>query len=212
MSSNAWMGSFVENAVDFLSQHFGVSSPRVVLNCEETCRWAGKCHYVACYMPWLNQVNFKSGSEKGIIVSHEFGHRLQKAGILEEGEVPAILMEEWWAENVNELSCEVCGSPLFVSEDTVPGTEVECESCHSVYEAVQIHGQVGGEVVISKGALASATIALPIAGTVFSGFVFDTLPKGGLTIEENIRRTRQTVGGVAVAGFLGALGFLAVKS
>ena len=133
------MGAFVENAVSFLSQHFGVSSPRVVLNCEESCPWAYKCHYMACYFPWLNQVNFRSGSEKGIIVSHEFGHRLQKAGLLEEGEVPAIDMERWWAENVNELSCEVCGAPLFISEQSEQGTEVTCGKCGSVYEAVQIH-------------------------------------------------------------------------
>lgn len=205
------MGSFVENAVDFLSQHFGVSSPQVVLNCDETCSWAHKCHYMACYQPWVNTVNFKSGSEKGIIVSHEFGHVLQKAGLLEEGEAPAILMEKWWSENMNELSCEVCGAPLFISEQSEPGTEVTCEECGSVYEAVPLHG-MPEEIILSKGALASATIVLPVVGTVFSGFVFDALPKKGLPTEENMRRTRQTVGGIAVAGFLGALGFLAVKS
>lgn len=211
-SDEAWTESFVEAAVNFLSQHFGVSAPDMVVNCEETCPWADGCQYMACYMPWLNQVNFKSGSEKGIIVSHEFGHRLQKGGLLEEGEGQAILMEKWWSENVNELSCEVCGSPLFVSEDTEPGTEIPCKDCGSVFEAVPIQGQVGGELVVSKGALASATIALPIVGTVFSGFIFDSLPKKGLGREENIARTRLMVGGIAVSGFLGALGFLAVKS
>ena len=133
------MGSFVENATDFLAQHFGVSTPTVVLNCEETCPWADECHYAACYMPWKNQSNFKTGSEQGIIVSHEFGHALQKAGLLEEGEGPAIEMERWWSENMNELGCEVCGAPLFISEDSEQGTEITCEQCGSVYEAVQIH-------------------------------------------------------------------------
>lgn len=211
MASDAWVGSFVENAVDFLSQHFGVSKPAVVLNCEQTCQWANKCRYAACFQPWRNTVSFKSGSEQGIIVSHEFGHRLQKEGLLEEGEKPAILMEEWWAKNVNELSCEVCGAPLFISEQSGQGTEVTCEGCGSVYEAVQIHGQEG-DIVVSKGALAAATIALPVAGVVLSGFVLDNLPKGGLPPEENMRRTRQTVGSVAILGFVGALGYLAVKS
>lgn len=133
------MGSFVENATAFLSQHFDVSPPNVVVNCADTCHWADKCHYAACYMPWLNQVNFKTGWEQGIIVSHEFGHRLQKAGLLEEGEGPAIEMEKWWSENVNELSCEICGAPLFISEDSEQGTEIICTGCGSVYEAVQIH-------------------------------------------------------------------------
>lgn len=139
MAANAWMDSFVGNAIDFLSQHFGVSTPTVVLNCEATCQWVDECHYAACYMPWLNQVNFRSGSEQGIIVSHEFGHHLQKTGLLEEGELPAIEMEKWWAENMNELSCEVCGEPIFVSEDTVQGTEITCMECGAVYEAVQLH-------------------------------------------------------------------------
>ena len=65
---------------------------------------------------------------------------------------------------------------------------------------------------ITKGALATATVGLPIIGTVFSGFIFDTLPKEGLPKTENIKRARKTLGSIAVAGFLGALGFLAVKS
>jgi len=84
----------------------------------------------------LNRSNFRSGSERGISGSHEFGHHLQKAGLLKEGEKPAIEMERWWAENMNELSCEVCGAPLFISEDSEQGTEVTCEECGSVYEAV----------------------------------------------------------------------------
>ena len=163
MSSNAWMGSFVENAVDFLSQHFGVSSPRVVLNCEDTCRWAGKCHYTACYMPWRNQVNFKSGSEQGIVVSHEFGHALQEAGFLEAGEEQAILMEKRWIENVNELSCEVCGAPLFISEQSEQGTEVTCEECGSVYEAVSLHGMPEGGASFKLGF---------VAGLGFGAIVF----------------------------------------
>lgn len=139
LSSEAWMGAFVNNATAFLSQHFGVSSPRVVLNCEETCGWAGECHYAACFMPWLTQVNFKSGWEQGIIVSHEFGHLLHQEGLLEGGEGPALEMETWWADNVNELGCEVCGAPLFISEDSELGTEVTCGGCGSVYEAVYFH-------------------------------------------------------------------------
>ena len=88
-------------------------------------------------MSWLNQVNFKSGSEQGIIVSHEFGHRLQEAGLLEEGEGPAREMEDWWAANMNELSCEICGAPLFISEQSEQGTEVTCGDCGTVYEAIQ---------------------------------------------------------------------------
>jgi len=133
------MGSFVQNATSFLSQHFGVSTPNVVISCADTCQWADKCQYAACYMPWLNQVNFKTDYQQGIIVSHEFGHHLQKAGLLEEGEGPAMEMERWWAENVNQLGCEVCGDPLFISEDSEPGTEIICTGCGSVYEAVQIH-------------------------------------------------------------------------
>lgn len=139
MASNDWMGSFVENANAFLSQHFGVSTPAVVLNCEETCKYGDECHYAACYMPWLNQSNFKTGSEQGIISSHEFAHHLQKMGLLEEGEGPARNMERWWSENVNELSCEICGAPLFISEDSKQGTEVTCKECGSVYEAVQLY-------------------------------------------------------------------------
>jgi len=138
MSSNAWMGSFVENATSFLAAHFGVSRPRVVLNCEETCPWADRCSYLACFQPWANRMSFKNSSKLGIVVSHEFGHALQREGLLEEGEGPAIEMEKWWLENVNELSCEVCGAPLFISEQSKQGTEVTCE-CGSVYEAVQIH-------------------------------------------------------------------------
>ena len=139
MSSNAWMGSFVENATDFLSQHFDIPAPKVVLNCEETCPWADECHYMACFMPSKSQVNFRTGSEQGIIVSHEFGHALQEAGLLEEGEGPALEMEKWWAEYMNELSCEVCGAPLFISEDSEQGTEITCEQCESVYTAIQIY-------------------------------------------------------------------------
>lgn len=138
MSSNAWMGSFVENATVFLAQHFNIPAPTVVLNCEETCPWAYKCHYMACFQPWARKVSFKSGSELGLIAAHEMGHALQLEGLLEEGEGPAIAMEKWWLENVNELSCEVCGAPLFISEQSEQGTEVTCE-CGSVYEAVQIH-------------------------------------------------------------------------
>ena len=72
--------------------------------------------------------------------------------------------------------------------------------------------QMLADYTISKGALATATIALPIIGVGFSGFIFDTLPKEGLPKEENIRRTRNVVGSIAVSGFLGALGFFAVKS
>lgn len=209
-ADEVWISSFVDNALDFLSQHFEVSKPNIVLSCEQTCNWAENCDYMACYMPWLNQVNFKSGSEQGVIVSHEFGHRLQKAGLMEEGEGPAIAMEKWWAENVSELGCEVCGSALFISDDTVEGTQVLCEECGSLYEALEIYGQEGG-IVISKGKLAAATIGLPIVGVLFSGFIFDSLPKKGLSKAENIKRSRLAVGGVAVSGFLGALGFLAVK-
>lgn len=134
------MGSFVENATIFLAQHFGVSAPTVLVNCAEQCPWADRCSYLACYMPWKTQVNFKSGSEQGIIVAHEFGHHLQKMGLIDEsGEAPAIEMERWWTENMNELSCEVCGAPLFISEQSEQGTEVTCRKCGSVYEALQIH-------------------------------------------------------------------------
>lgn len=135
----AWTESFVEVATSFLAEHYGVSTPHVVLHCEETCPWVDSCHYMACYMPWAQQINIRSGSEYGFIVSHEFGHHLQQKGLLEEGEGPAILAEKWWAKSVNELSCEVCGAPLFVSEETVQGSEIICEKCGSIYEAVQIH-------------------------------------------------------------------------
>lgn len=139
MSSNDWMDSFMENAVDFLSQHYGISEPHVVLHCEETCPWVDQCHYMACFQPWINTVHFRSGSEYGFIAAHEMGHALQRAGLLEEGEEPAMEMEKWWAENVNELSCEICGAPLFISEQSEQGTEVTCGDCGSVYEAIQIH-------------------------------------------------------------------------
>jgi len=138
-ADEAWMGSFVMNATAFLAQHFDIPSPTVVLNCEETCPWADDCHYMACYRPWINTVSFRSGSEQGFIVSHEFGHALQREGLLEEGEGPAIEMERWWSENMNELSCEICGAPLFISEESEIGTEIICEACGAVYEAVQFH-------------------------------------------------------------------------
>ena len=65
---------------------------------------------------------------------------------------------------------------------------------------------------ISKGALATATIGIPIIGVLFSGFIFDTLPKEGLPKAENIKRTRSAVGSIAVAGFLGSVAFLFLKS
>lgn len=65
---------------------------------------------------------------------------------------------------------------------------------------------------ISKGALATATIGLPIVGVVFSGFIFDTLPNRDLPRAENIKRTRNVVGSIAVSGFLGAVAFLFLKS
>lgn len=138
-ADEVWIGSFVENATLFLAQHFGVSTPNIHVNCAESCPWADKCNYLACYMTWLNQVNFKSGSEQGIIVAHEFAHHLQKVGLLEDGEGPAREMERWWTENMNELGCEVCGDPLFISEQTEQGTEITCGKCGSVYEALQLH-------------------------------------------------------------------------
>ena len=139
MASDAWTNAFVENAVDFLIQHFDISNQTVILNCEETCPWAEDCHYAACYQPWAQKISFRSGSELGIIAAHEIGHALQREGLLEEGEGPAIEMERWWSENVNELSCEVCGAPLFISEESEVGTEITCEACGAVYEAVQLH-------------------------------------------------------------------------
>lgn len=184
MASDAWVDSFVENAVDFLSQHFGVSSPRVGLNCEEACGWADKCHYAACYMPWLNQVNFKSGSEQGVIVSHEFGHRLQQAGLLEEGEKPAILMEEWWAKNMNELSCEVCGAPLFISEQSGQGTEVTCEGCGSVYEAVSLHGMPEGDAGFKFGFV----VGLGLGAIVFTSVGRELVKTAAGITEAELRR------------------------
>jgi len=137
--NDAWTKAFMVKAIDFLAQHFDIPTPTVVLNCEETCQWADQCHYAACFQPWARKVSFKSGSELGLIAAHEMGHALQLEGLLEEGEGPAIEMERWWSENVNELSCEVCGAPLFISEDSEQGTEVTCRGCGSVYEAVQIH-------------------------------------------------------------------------
>jgi len=140
MSANEeWTKSFVEVATSFLAEHYGIPRPHVVIHCEETCEWADRCNYMACFRPWTNTVSFKSGSEYGFIVAHEFGHALQRAGLLEEGEPAAIEMEEWWSENMAELSCEICGAPLFISEQSVQGTEVTCGTCGSVYEALQIH-------------------------------------------------------------------------
>ena len=206
------MDLFVKNAIDFLSQHYDVSAPRIVLSCEDTCQWAGECHYLACYMPWLNQVNFKSDSEIGYIVAHEFGHHLEEMGMIENGEPGAYAFEKWWLENVSEMSCEICGSPIFVSEDTIPGTEIMCEECGSVYEAVNFSG-IGrpDAYVITRKQLLAATILTPIIGVVFSGFVFDTLPRPGLDKGENIKRSRATVGSLAVSGFLGSAAYLLAK-
>ena len=140
-SDEEWMDSFVEVATSFLAMHFGVSEPRIVTDCEATCSWSDECPWLACYMPWKQQANFKSGSEYGIIVIHEFAHHLHQEGLLEKGEGPAMEAEKWWAENMRELSCEVCGAPLFVSEETAQGTEITCDECGSLYEAVQIHGR-----------------------------------------------------------------------
>jgi len=65
---------------------------------------------------------------------------------------------------------------------------------------------------ISKGALAAATIVIPIVGVVFSGFIFDTLPNADLPRDENLKRTRSTIGSIVVSGFLGAVGFFFLKS
>lgn len=202
-SDKAWFEAYVEAATDYLYQHFGVDRPTVILHCEETCPWSNQCRYLACYQPWNGRVSFKSGSEKGYIVAHEFGHHLQNEGVIREGgESGAMTFERWWNSEMNEEACEVCGDPLFVSEDLEPGSEIECETCDSVYEAVPF-GQTGGYVV-SKNQLMAAVILSPIVGAVFAGFIFDRLPHEGLPKAENISRTRALVGGIAVSGFLGA--------
>jgi len=130
------MRAFVDNSVDYLYQHFGVERPSILLHCEQTCPWASKCQYLACYQPWNNKASFKSGSEKGYIIAHEFGHHLENMGIIENGEPGAMKFERWWLENMNEYPCQFCNDPLFISEDAEIGTEVLCETCGSVYEAV----------------------------------------------------------------------------
>lgn len=133
------MHAFVANAVDYLYQYYDVDRPQIVLHCEKTCIWAPECRYLACYQPWNERVSFKSGSEKGYIVAHEFGHHLENEGLIENGEPGAYKFERWWVENMSELGCEVCGDPLFVHDGLEPGTEVICETCDNVYEAVRIY-------------------------------------------------------------------------
>ncbi len=128
---------FVVNAVDYLYQYFDVDQPLIFLNCERTCRWAADCKYLACYQPWDERVSFKTGSERGYIVAHEFAHHLQKVGLITIGGEPgAMTFERWWIDNMSEVGCEVCGDPLFIHDGLEPGTEVICETCDSVYEAV----------------------------------------------------------------------------
>lgn len=128
--------AFVEEAIAFLSQYFDVSSPRIILNCEESCPRAEICTYLACYQPGPNRVSFRTGYEQGFIVAHEMGHRLEEAGRLQDGEALALQMETWWNENVNELMCLACGYPLFLTDETPPGISVTCPNCGSVHETI----------------------------------------------------------------------------
>lgn len=204
LDNEAWMESYMVEAMDFLSEKFNVKAPNVVLNCEETCPWASGCRFLACYMSWNNNCNFKSGSEKGQIASHEFTHHLQEIGIVDQrGEAVAVDMEAWWNENVSSLSCEICGSPLFADDDMV-GSKLECDSCGSIYEVVNVQGYPDPDgVIVSKNALLLGCIVAPVGGVILGAFVFDTLPKKGLSREEYERRTRRIIGETALAGFIG---------
>jgi len=201
---------FVRSAVAFLSRYFDVREPKVVLNCQETCPYSGSCRYVGCYKPWSRTVSFKSGQEKGYVVSHEVGHHLDKMGIIEDGEPAAVAMEEWWGTHVSELECSVCGYPLFASEDMV-GQDVKCPKCGSTFEVIPLRGKPLGspEIVVSRTAFIASVIGVPIAATIIGSFMMDRLPKKELGREENIHRSREFVGflmaDIAISGVVTAL-------
>lgn len=220
----AWMDVYMVEAVAFLSEYFDIKEPRVVVNCEETCGYADECPYLACYMPWRNTCNFKSYSEKGIIASHEVGHALQKFGVLAaDGELSAIAMERWWERNVNEYVCDGCGNPLFVSDFEIPGVIVNCGDCGAEYRVISLKGDVGGfmdevegawggEIVVSRNVLLSSLLVVgPVLGGVVSGYVFDSLPREGLSEKENDRRRRRVLGGFLVGSALGGIGYQIMK-
>lgn len=214
--SEEWASSFVMGAIAFLSEYFDVRAPKIVMNCEETCPAGRTCTYLACYMPWTNTANFKSGSEKGIIVAHEFGHRLVRAGVIENGEAAAIEMEEWWAETVNELVCSICGAPMFVSDDVTIGSEVECSDCGSIYETVPIHGKkqsaqgMPEDIIISKGAFLATAVGVPIAATFIGSITMDRFPKPGIAREENAERAREFLGFMMADMALAGLAYVLV--
>lgn len=129
---------FVKACADYLASYFHVANPKIRTRCEETCGYAPRCRYLACYMPMRDQINIKSGSAQGYIVGHEYGHALDEKKLIKysgDVELPALAVEEWYAENINEGTCKICGYPLFVSDDTPIGTRVLCPNCGAIYRA-----------------------------------------------------------------------------